>query len=139
MTQFPVNSNIATTGHKLQGQTKKHLIVTSWNYTFPNWVYVGLSRVKNLRGLFRDIGDESKEARDTLTRKALAVFCYINGRLACVPYGKDLQDGSGHREVSWTDIIPCDPKGPNSALELTSKGWTNTASVSRPGRTSPTI
>ena len=23
MTQFPVNSNIATTGHKLQGQTKK--------------------------------------------------------------------------------------------------------------------
>jgi len=29
MTQFPVNSNIATTGHKLQGQTKKHLIVTS--------------------------------------------------------------------------------------------------------------
>ena len=24
MTQFPVNSNIATTGHKLQGQTKNN-------------------------------------------------------------------------------------------------------------------
>ena len=28
------------------------MIVTSWNYTFPNWVYVILSRVKTLRGLF---------------------------------------------------------------------------------------
>ena len=47
MRRFPVNSNIATTEHKLQGQTKKHLIGTSWNYSFPNW----LSRVKTLRGL----------------------------------------------------------------------------------------
>ena len=31
-TQFPVNSNIATTGHKLQGMTKDNLIVQSWNY-----------------------------------------------------------------------------------------------------------
>jgi len=52
MTQFPVNSNIANTWHKLQGQTKKHLIVTSWNYAVPNWVYIVLSRVKTLRGLF---------------------------------------------------------------------------------------
>jgi hypothetical protein len=52
ITQFPVNSNIATTGHKLQGMSKDFLIVHSWNYTFPNWVYVVLSRVRSLNGLF---------------------------------------------------------------------------------------
>ena len=52
MTQFVVNSNIATTGHKLQGMTKDSLIVNSWNYTFTNWVYVVLSRVHTLAGLF---------------------------------------------------------------------------------------
>ena len=51
MTQFPVISNIATTGHKLQGQTKKHLIVTSWNLRCKNWIYVVLSRVRTLDGL----------------------------------------------------------------------------------------
>ena len=52
VTQFPVNSNIATTGHKLQGMTKDSLIVFSWNYTFANWIYVVLSRVRTLQGLF---------------------------------------------------------------------------------------
>ena len=51
-TQFPVNSNIATTGHKLQGMTKNILIVQSWNYSFENRVYVVLSRVRTLSGLF---------------------------------------------------------------------------------------
>ena len=63
MTQFPVNSNIATTGHKLQGHTEKHLIVTSWNYSFPNWVYIVLSRVKTLCGL-----GLVKELNDDLTK-----------------------------------------------------------------------
>ena len=31
-----VKSNIATTGHKLQGQTKKVLVVGSWYYSCPN-------------------------------------------------------------------------------------------------------
>ena len=52
MTQFPVNSNIATTGHKLQGMTKDSLIVHAWNYTFTNWIYVVLSRVRTLDGLY---------------------------------------------------------------------------------------
>ena len=52
MTQFVVNSNIATTGHKLQGTTKDSLTVNSWNYTFTNWIYVVLSRVRTLVGLF---------------------------------------------------------------------------------------
>jgi hypothetical protein len=52
MTQFGVNNNIATTGHKLQGLSKDALIVASWGYNFENWVYVVLSRVRTLDGLY---------------------------------------------------------------------------------------
>ena len=52
VTQVPVNSNIATTGHKLQGMSKDTLIVNSWNYRCANWVYVVLSRVRTLGGLY---------------------------------------------------------------------------------------
>jgi hypothetical protein len=49
MYQFPINSNIATTGHKLQGMSKDLMVVTEWG-TFTNWVYVVLSQVRtNLR------------------------------------------------------------------------------------------
>ena len=51
VTQVPVNCNIATTGHKLQGTSKDSLIVNSWSYTFANWVYVVLSRVRTRSGL----------------------------------------------------------------------------------------
>ena len=51
MTKFQVNSNIATTGHKLKGQTKQCMIIGKWNYRCQNWVYVVLSRVKTLNGL----------------------------------------------------------------------------------------
>ena len=50
--QVPVNSNIATTGHKLQGMSKDILIVNDWNYRCVNWVYVVLSRVRTLAGLY---------------------------------------------------------------------------------------
>ena len=52
ITQIPVNSNVATTGHKLQGMSKDVLIVNSWNYGFANWIYVVLSRVRTLSGLY---------------------------------------------------------------------------------------
>ena len=46
VTQIPVrNSNVSTTGHKLQGMSKNALIVNSWEYRFENWVDVILSRV----------------------------------------------------------------------------------------------
>ena len=51
ITQFPVNSNIATTGYILQGQTKTRMIVTSWNCRVKTWIYVVLSRVRTLDGL----------------------------------------------------------------------------------------
>jgi hypothetical protein len=52
VTQIPVNSNVATTGHKLQGMSKDTLIVNSWSYGFANWIYVVLSRVRTLSGLY---------------------------------------------------------------------------------------
>jgi hypothetical protein len=50
--QFPLNNDLATTGHKLQGMTKKIMIVSQFNYSCPNWIYVVLSRVTTLDGLF---------------------------------------------------------------------------------------
>ena len=41
--QFPINVANARTVHKLQGQSIKNLVVSTWNYT-GNWVYVVLSR-----------------------------------------------------------------------------------------------
>jgi hypothetical protein len=51
MHQLPVNSNIATTGHKLQGMSKLMMVVTEWG-SFPSWIYVVLSRVTTQAGLF---------------------------------------------------------------------------------------
>ena len=55
MTQFGVIDNIATTGHKLQGVSLDNLVVISWNYSCPNWVYFVLSRVRKLAGLVLNI------------------------------------------------------------------------------------
>lgn len=41
-----------TTGHKLQGMSKDGMIITKFDYSFPNWVYVVLSRVRTLDGLY---------------------------------------------------------------------------------------
>jgi hypothetical protein len=48
---FRVLPNHATTGHKLQGQTKESLLISAWYYG-KNWPYVVLSWVKRLTGLF---------------------------------------------------------------------------------------
>ena len=51
ITQMPINANEAISGHKLQGLTKDNLIVYSWNRS-TSWIYVVLSRVRTLKGLF---------------------------------------------------------------------------------------
>ena len=38
---FPILVNHACTGHKLQGQSKHHHLISSWSYT-TNWPYVML-------------------------------------------------------------------------------------------------
>ena len=45
MNQFPILPNHATTGHKLQGQTKENLLISAWFYG-KNWPYIVLSCVK---------------------------------------------------------------------------------------------
>ena len=60
--QFGVNPNKTTTGHKLQGVLLNRMVVRSWSYTFPNWVYVALSRVRTFEGVFIcEKIDESKK------------------------------------------------------------------------------
>ena len=71
MQQLPVNDNIATTGHKLQGVTLNHLIVKSWSYA-THWVYVALSRVTSLEGLVFCI--KLKEQKVYLCDKQLLQF-----------------------------------------------------------------
>ena len=54
MQQLPINSNDATTGHKLQGMSKDVVIISSWptGGLFKNWEYVVLSRVRTRSGLY---------------------------------------------------------------------------------------
>ena len=49
--QVPILINNATTGHKLQGSGVDNLFIHSWSYV-PNWVYVMLSRVTTIQGLY---------------------------------------------------------------------------------------
>ena len=49
--QLPLIVNNCTTGHKLQGQTKQNLVISTWS-TRRNWNYVALSRVTTRNGLF---------------------------------------------------------------------------------------
>lgn len=74
VTQLPLNASDAITGHKLQGLTKDNVIVKSWNRS-RNWIYVVLSRVRTLSGLFifqrlqlRDIKPPTKDYLDFLGR-----------------------------------------------------------------------
>ena len=51
ITQIPINMNGATTGHKLQGMSVDKLLVVLWSF-MENWIYVVLSRVRTLKGLY---------------------------------------------------------------------------------------
>ena len=52
MVQFGVNSKKATTINKLQGVSLNRMVIRSWSYKFPNWIYIALSRVRTLSGFF---------------------------------------------------------------------------------------
>lgn len=57
-TQFLVISTITSSGYKLKSQTKDYVIVTSLHYMSKNYIYVIISRVVPLEGLF--LTDELK-------------------------------------------------------------------------------
>ena len=52
MTQIPVVLADAITGHKLQGMTIPHVIISSWGYFAKNWPYVVISRSTTFEGLY---------------------------------------------------------------------------------------
>ena len=51
MSCFQLNIANSRTVHKLQGRSIKNLVISVWDYT-GNWVYVALSRVTTMNGLF---------------------------------------------------------------------------------------
>ena len=83
-TQLPINMNDATTGHKLQGMSKDQLIVVSWTF-ISNWIYVVLSRVRTLKGLFllkplpTDCLDKFQVPRDlqAFERRMHSLECHV--------------------------------------------------------------
>jgi hypothetical protein len=68
--------NHATTGHKLQGQTKDDgVFIKEWEYR-KNWAYVVLSRVTTLAGLFlqKPINATKNYAKDSRLLNMLSQF-----------------------------------------------------------------
>ena len=62
-TQLTFLMNHATTVHKLQGRSVDELYIANWSYR-QNWVYVALSRVRTLAGLYlRTPLDENSNLR----------------------------------------------------------------------------
>ena len=58
---LPINSNISTTGHKLQGSTLDNLVVNSWTFKVQHWDFVVLLRVRTLNSLvLNTILDENR-------------------------------------------------------------------------------
>ena len=51
ISHFPILNNFATTRQKLQGKTMANLVIAEWRDT-KNWVYVVLSGVRTLEGIF---------------------------------------------------------------------------------------
>ena len=68
--QFPLNISSARTVHKLQGRSIDNLMVSSFDYT-DNWIYVVLSRVKTIKGLFlmSELNDIKARGMSDLCRK----------------------------------------------------------------------
>ena len=52
MKGFQATTANARTVHKLQGRSIKNLLISLWDYKTENWVYVALSRVREVAGLY---------------------------------------------------------------------------------------
>ena len=74
MTQLPINSNDAATGHMLQGMSKDVVIISSWpaGGLFKNWEYFVLSRVRTQNGLY--LFEEIDMTRSFKPSPELALF-----------------------------------------------------------------
>jgi hypothetical protein len=77
MAQFAVNMSLATTSHKLQGMTMDILILAEISLG-PNWMYVVLSRVTMLKGLYL-MQPLSKEMFKRISRNLREELLFLRG------------------------------------------------------------
>jgi hypothetical protein len=69
---FPLISNNATTGHKLQGASKDAIYIACFTHGARNWPHVVLSRVRTRKGLFlREPLDPSEHFESDLKLDAM--------------------------------------------------------------------
>lgn len=81
--QFPLLTNNATTGHKLQGASKTSLFIIGVSHNM-NWMYVALSRVRTLSGLFLSTPIKFKHPR-----KESSFMAMIRRFIALIPHNRD--------------------------------------------------
>ena len=121
LNQVPLINNIATTGHKLQGQTKSSLVMSVWSKR-KNWNYVALSRVTTRDGLFlvKKLPCDcdfsfSAELREMM--KLMRKRCVVDVEFEC----KD----SSRRPLSTLGIFPVIATSPFAAQSLKVASWLN--------------
>ena len=88
-TQFPVVSNNATTGWKLQGASVDSLFIKEWFSNIKGWAYVMLSRVKNRKGLFLETKIIEDPSNYFLNEKLLIMMEDMN-KVACTTIDEDM-------------------------------------------------
>ena len=104
--QFPIVSNGVTTGHKLQGCSMEMLAVFEQFYG-QNWMYVILSRVRTMQGLYLAHSldsDLKKYAMSVSMQKMIATFAERIGLTLYTEdvYSRELQRDRSNREDRGT-------------------------------------
>ena len=108
ITYLPINSNISTTGHKLQGSTLNNLVVNSWTFKVQHWAYVVLSRVKTLNSLVLNaMLDENRHysANSELVRWEANMKNKIEKK-TFQDRGKSDYDKYQQEELKYNDTVP---------------------------------
>ena len=66
--QFGINNDKETTGHKLQGMLENCLCALDYNYGTENWIYVILSRVREMKEFYFILKlDKNKLKKNTVS------------------------------------------------------------------------
>jgi hypothetical protein len=86
--QFPLISNLCTTGHKLQGCGVNDLLVDEWFYG-QNWPYVVLSRVKQMKGLFVRVPLSEDLSKYKMSEKMKSMLLYFRGKCAVEMFSEE--------------------------------------------------
>jgi hypothetical protein len=102
--QFPLISNLSTTGHKLQGCGVNDLFVDEWFYG-QNWPYVVLSRVKQMKGLFVRVPLSEDLSKYKMPEKMKSMLLYFRGKCAVEMLSEE-QYNRMEQSVSTDKAVP---------------------------------